>query len=571
MKIRLLLLVLVSVLVSACVEYESSTLVSVPDDEELASLMSSDNDLVLINGKILTVDANNSIVSAVLVRGNRILATGTDADVQALANPDARIINLGGATAVPGLIDNHNHFVRASEQWYRQVRWDEVTSRAQALQMLQTRAGQLPAGEWIVVLGGWIPEQFTDSQAPFARYELDALLPDNPVYIQQGYGRGFANSLALAQAGLVPGAALAPGVEINDGELTGVLVGASAFLSVADRIPPTPDAQWEQSLQMTVQDYLAQGMTSLLDVGGNTVTARHYEVLRQVVANHGLPMRVFYTLNNTNGAGVSAETIMEALTLTSPRSGDARFGQLTYGEMTYEGIRDPNGAEWNPDPQTLEEYRLILLRAAGHAWQIHEHSTRDDKMRVTLDLMAQVNASIPIAPLRWTLAHAEQASDEVIARAKSLGVVFALHSSGGMGAVAAAARGEDMSRVPPISQINDAGIVWGLGSDGTVVSGYHPFYNIGWAVSGLARNGQKLLQSTVSREDALRAHTLGNATLLFMEDQLGSIEPGKLADIVVLDRDFLSVPESEISAIKAAMTIVDGEIVYIINTPAINQ
>jgi predicted amidohydrolase YtcJ len=516
-------------------------------------------DMLLINGQILTVDAAFSIAEALAIDEGRIVAVGSSADISALAAADTLVTDLAGRTVVPGLIDNHNHFVRATEQWYRQVRWDEVSSRAMALEILRERAAELPEGEWVVVLGGWIPEQFADDQSPFTRAELDALLPNNPVYIQQGYGRAYANSLALEQTGLVPGAELANGVEVVDGELTGVLNGAAAFLSVADKITPTPDNTWDNSLQLAVQDYLAQGMTTLLDIGGNTVTPRHYDVLRRAAENGALDMRVFYTLNGTNGVGVTADEIVASLESTSARSGDDFFGQFTYGEMTYEEIRDQN---WPPTNDDTTAYAGILATAAERGWQIHEHSTNDEKMQVTLDLMAEVNAARPIAPLRWTLAHAEQASDETIARAKELGVVFALHSSGGLGAVAAAANGADVSRVPPIRQIEEAGVLWGLGSDGTVVSGYHPFQNIGWAVSGFAKNGQQLLQSTVSREAALRAHTLSNAWLLFKEDVLGSLEVGKYADLVVLDRDYMTVPAEEIADIKPVMTMVNGEVVY---------
>jgi predicted amidohydrolase YtcJ len=519
-------------------------------------------DLILTNGKIITVDSNFTIAEAVAIGGGRILAVGTNAEISALANADTVISDLEGRSVVPGLIDNHNHFVRATEQWYRQVRWDDVTTRERALQMLQERAASLPDGEWVVVLGGWIFEQFTDNQKDFTRAELDALLPNTPVYIQQGYTRGFVNSNALTRAGLTPAAALAPGVEINDGELTGVLNGSPAFLSVADKIPATPDATWNNSLQLTMQDYLAQGMTTLLDIGGNTVTPRHYEILERAAANNALRMRVFYTLNATNGVGASADAIIDALNTNPPTTGNDQFGQFTYGEMTFEGIRDPNGAVWNPAPEAFTDYGRILSTAAERGWQIHEHSTRDDKMQAALDLMATVNATTPIAPLRWTIAHAEQASDATIAKAKELGVVFALHSSGGLGAVASAANGEDVSRVPPIREINDAGVLWGLGSDGTVVSGFHPFQNIGWAVTGIARNGEKLLQSTVSREDALRAHTISNAMLLFKEDSLGSLEPGKYADLVILDRDYMNISETEIKDIKPILTMVNGEVVY---------
>ncbi len=519
-------------------------------------------DLIFINGQILTVDSQFSINEALAIRDGRILATGTNAEINELVDNETVVSDLEGRTVIPGLIDNLNHFVRATEQWYRQVRWDEVTSRERALQMLRERAATLPAGEWVVVLGGWIFEQFTDDQSEFSRVELDALLPDNPVYIQQGYARGYANSLALAQAGLTPESANNPGAEIEQGQFTGVLNGSPAFLSVADNIPATPDSTWDSSLQLTMHDYLAQGMTTLLDIGGNTVTPRHYEVLKRAAASNALRMRVFYTLNATNGVGASADAIIEALNNNPPSSGNDQFGQFTYGEMTFEGIRDPNGAAWKPAPEAFAEYERILKTAAERGWQIHEHSTRDDKMQAALDLMAKVNETTNIAPLRWTIAHAEQASDATIAKAKELGVVFALHSSGGLGAVTSARNGDDVSRVPPIRQIEEAGILWGLGSDGTVVSGFHPFQNIGWAVTGIARNGEKLLQSTVSREAALRAHTISNAILLSKENVLGSLEAGKYADLVVLDRDYMNIPETEIKDIKPILTMINGEVVY---------
>ncbi|MDT8397356.1 MAG: amidohydrolase family protein [Pseudomonadales bacterium] len=554
-------------LISACSQDSGTPVSPVPSPSPVPSsspVAGTGADQILLNGKILTVDAQFTIAEAIAIAGERILAVGSNEAIQALAGPATRIRDLEGRTVVPGLIDNHNHFVRATEQWYRQVRWDEVDTRREALNKLRQKAAQLPPGEWIVVLGGWIFEQFSDDQHAFSRQELDQVLPANPVYIQLGYSRGYANSLALAATGIDAATRVADGTLVRDdaGELSGELIGAGAFLRLAARIPATSDATWDQSLQLTVDDYLKAGLTTLLDVGGNTVTPRHYEALDRAAANGLLNLRVFYTLNAQNVVGASPEDIIEALETWAPRSGNDRFGQFTYGEMTYQGIADPAGVDWNPDQASLDNYGNILKTAARRGWQIHEHSNRDDKMQAILGLMAEVNRESPIAGLRWTIAHAETASDQTIAQAAALGVLFALHSSAQMGAVAAAQGGEDVSRVPPIRQIEASGIIWGLGSDGTVVSGHHPFHDLGWAVSGLARNGEKLLQATVSREAALRAHTINNAYLLFMEDRLGSLEAGKYADLVVLDSDYMSVPEARIRDIHPVMTMVNGQLVF---------
>jgi predicted amidohydrolase YtcJ len=521
-------------------------------------------DHIFINGKILTVDSDFSTQQALAIGGERILRVGDNDFVNAVAGPETLITDLQGKTIVPGLIDNHNHFVRASEQWYRQVRWDDVYSRSAALAKLQERAEILPPGEWVVVLGGWIFEQFRDEQAIFSKAELDALLPNNPVYIQQGYGRAYVNTLALAavevdSATVIPGGTI---VKNERGELSGELLGSAAFLRVADNIPATPAQTWDASLQQAIQDYLKVGVTALLDVGGNTVTPRHYEAVGRAAAEGNLDIRVFYTLNAQNEVGSSPDEIIDALNNFPPRSGDDRFAQFTYGEMTYTGIRDPGGAPWNPSQEEFDQYERILHVAAQRGWQIHEHANRDDKMQATLNIIGAVNQTTPVNDLRWTLAHAETASDDTIAKARDLGVLFAIHSSAGLGAVARAARGDDVSRIPPIQQINDAGAIWGLGSDGTVVSGHHPFQNLGWAVSGLAKNGVKLLQGTVSREDALKAHTINNAYMLFKENELGSLEPGKYADLLVLDRDYMDIPAEDIQNIRVTMTMVAGQVVY---------
>ncbi len=561
-----LIVVLYFVTLAGCSE-PSNTVNKTEQDNEPGRSAVEVADQIMINGKILTVDDEFSIVEAVAIRKGRILGVGSNSDISAMAGPDTEITDLQGRTVVPGLIDNHHHFVRASEQWYRHVRWDEVSSRETALGMLQERARQLPPGEWIVVLGGWIYEQFRDDSSPFTVSELDSILPENPLYIQLGYSHGYANSLALRTAGIDDNTVLtSPGVIIKDenGKLTGEFIGAWAFLRVAGSIPPVPPDIWDNSLQLTINDYIKAGVTALLDVGGNTVTPRHYDAVKRAAAAGNLPMRVFYTLNSTNGVGPTAGEIIESLSTNKPNLGNDMFDQFAYGEMTYPGIRDPFGGEWNPQQEQIDNYIRIAKTAADNGWQIHEHSTRADKIAALLDMFEKVAEDYPVKELRWTMAHCENITDASIDRAINLGVLFALHSSAGLGAPAIAAQfGRDaVNRVPPIRTIHDKGGIWGLGSDGTVVSGYNPFQNIGWAVTGKARSGEKYLEETVSREAALIAHTRSNAYLLFKEDVLGSLEPGKYADLVILDRDYMTIDEDEIFTIQPVMTIIAGKVVY---------
>ena len=151
-------------------------------------------DQVYINGKIVTVDDYFSIHEAVAVLGERFLATGSSEDMQALADDDTVVTDLGGRTVIPGLIDNHNHVIRATEYWPNEARLDGVTSRAEALEILRTKRDALPGGVWLMSLGGWSEAQFLDSQEDFTLAELDELAPDRPVFIQALYSHAYVNT-----------------------------------------------------------------------------------------------------------------------------------------------------------------------------------------------------------------------------------------------------------------------------------------------------------------------------------------------------------------------------------------
>ena len=159
-------------------------------------------DLVLTNGKIITVDERFTIAEAVAIRADRIVAVGSNRDIGALATPATRTIDLEGRAAIPGLIDNHMHLLRAGTTWGREMRWDGIESRSEALQMIRDKAAGIPEGEWVFSLGGWTVDQFADDDRPFTREELDAVAPRHPVLLQASYYRGYLNSRALQLLGI---------------------------------------------------------------------------------------------------------------------------------------------------------------------------------------------------------------------------------------------------------------------------------------------------------------------------------------------------------------------------------
>ena len=520
-------------------------------------------DWILTNGQVLTVDADFNIVQAFAIKDDRILAVGSDDAIMALAGFGTERTDLAGRTVVPGLIDNHMHFVRATQQWYRHVRWDGINSRAQALELVKERARTLPEGEWVVVIGGWTFTQFHDNNALFTVAELDEVSPDIPVYIQEGYRRGFANSAALRAAGVTRNTVY-PGrtslVKDNAGNLTGEIVGGAMAL-VTDHIPGVADDVWDMSLQQTVRSLNRMGLTTVYDVGGNSVTPAHYDSVKRAAANDDLSLRVFYSLNGQTGVGGgSADEIIAALQSLNPDLAGLRFAQFGYGETVYRPMR---AQPWRVSQSDLNRFKAIAIAAAENGWQLHEHSQRDEKIRDMLSVFEIVDQTHPVGELRWTIAHNDGISADSVLRAIDLGMVFAVHASRrNVSQERVRSAGEPGLHMPPIRTIHDLGGIWGLGSDATTVASPNPFHTLGWAVSGRSASGVQTLVETVSREVALTAHTRTNAYILFREDDLGSLEPGKLADFVVLDRDYMTVPEAEIENLRSVMTVVAGEIAY---------
>ncbi len=515
-------------------------------------------DRIFTNGKVLTVDEEFSVAEAIAVAGERVLAVGSDAEILTLADPATETIDLAGRTVVPGRMPHHLHFARAARDWYRHVRLDGVTSRDAALALIAERASVLPDGEWVLVIGGWNFAQFGADALPFTLAELDRTLPDPALYIQEGYRRGFANSAALRAGGIGTGSSYdGPGTLVRDaaGNPTGELVGPAMNLVTA-AIPDVPAEVWNASLDAAIADMHGMGLTGVYDVGGNGVTPQYYDALRRAADAGDLTMRVFYSLNGQHGIGSSADEIVAALSSRTPDLTGLRFAQFGWGETTYPPMR---ATPWQISAEELANYEAIALTAAEHGWQLHEHSLRDVKVRTLLDVFEAVNAVRPIGDLRWTIAHTNGMSPESIERANALGAVFAAHSSSRLATPEAIARG---ASTPPFRTIHESGGTWGLGSDATTVASPNPFHNIGWVVSGLSPAGEPILSETVPREAALTAHTRTNAWLLLREDDLGSIEAGKLADFVVLDRDYMSVPEDEIKDLRAVMTVVGGAVVW---------
>jgi predicted amidohydrolase YtcJ len=506
------------------------------------ALAQSTVDTIVTDGKILLVDETFRIVEALAIDGGRIVALGTSEEIARHAGPDTEVIDVAGATVIPGLIDNHFHFTRAVQRWHLQVRLDGVDSRREALHRLAEKASNAPAGQWLMVQGGWSPGQFADAPGGFTLDELDQAAPANPLFVQQGYSVVYANSLALRAVGLSP----EDGAERPAAGLATFQPPYGAFIQA---IPPTTPEQLERNLTDFMHALNAAGLTGVYSLGRGP--EGESELIEARAQSGPLPLRLWQTLTFEATDPASATHAAALIEGSEPNTFDGSYGVFGLGEHVYLPFFDlPNqSGPWPED--ILDEYVKLATAAAERGWHIHEHTMSNHSVTDLLDRLEVLNETTPIAHLRWTLAHVYDISTENIERAKALGMTLAVHGVAMHGGVRM-----------PLSRIQDSGIVFGLGTDATIVSHYQPFVTLGWVVSGLDLAGNRVLDETLTREEALIAHTRSNAYLFFQEDNLGSLEIGKLADLVVLDRDYMTVPLAEIRTIRPTLTMVGGRIVY---------
>jgi predicted amidohydrolase YtcJ len=531
-------------------------------------------DLVLTNGKVVTVDERFTIAQGLAVRGERIVAVGSSQDMAKLAGPGTRQIDLGGRTLIPGLIDNHLHLLRAGGTWELELRWDGVDSRKRAIEMIRERARQVGRGGWVFNIGGWATAQFSDDRRPFTREELDGIAPDNPVALQESYYQVFLNSRALTAFGIEAGKPDPPdfvsGSILRDaaGRPTGVIRGdIAATRPVAARLPKVAPERLEASTASLLRDMNRAGLTSFGVAGCN---ADVLEILRRWKGQSRLPVRVFCIGGASAGSPEQVERSLPQIAAMKLFQGDDYIDDVVFGESVYTPLHDRMFAtDSDPRPEQLAQWRRLATEIAKAGLPLHVHAELRDTIDAFLDQIEAVNKEYPVRNLRWALAHVNQINASQLARMQKLGMYAAVHPWAVInGGIMHEGFGDGAYDMPPLATIQGSGITWGLGSDGTAANQYLPFTTLYFAVTGKMAGGMKVIRQPVSREDALIAHTRKNAYFVFRENDLGSIQPGKLADLVLLDRDYLTVPPDQIRDIKPVMTIVGGRIVFDSAVPA---
>jgi predicted amidohydrolase YtcJ len=526
-------------------------------------------DLILSNGKIVTVDDRFTIAQAVAIKGNRIVAIGANQEMDRLAAPNARRINLRGRTVIPGLIDNHNHLLRAATTWPLELRFDGVGTRKKAIEMIRARGKQVGPGQWLFNIGGWATAQFTDDPKPFTREELDQIAPDNPVALQESYYQVFLNSRGLKAFGIEPNTPdpsdFVKGSIMRDaaGTPTGVIRGdIAATRPVAARLPKVPPDRLEASSLSLVKDMNRAGLTTFGVAGCN---ADVLDIFKTWKSQGRLDVRVFCIGGAAAASPEQVDKSLQQIAQMKLYQGDEFIDDVVFGESVYTPLHDRMFAtKSDPTPDQLAQWRRMAMGIAQSGLPLHVHAELKNTIDAFLDQIEAVNTQYPVKNLRWALAHVNQINASQLERMRRLGMYAAVHPWAVInGGIMHESFGDEAYDMPPLTTIQNSGVTWGLGTDATAANQYLPFTTLSFAVTGkMAGGARTVIRQTISREDALIAHTRKNAYFVFQEGNLGSIQPGKLADLVVLDRDYLTIPADQIKDISPVMTMVDGRVVF---------
>lgn len=528
-------------------------------------------DMVLLNGKVLTVDSKNTVAQAVAIKGERILAVGSTSEIRKLADKKTSVVELNGRTVIPGLIDSHIHAVRDGLSYSTRVDLEGAKTIADVLAALRNQARQEKPGQWILVNGGWHQDQLAEHRAP-TQAELDLAAPDHPVVVVHQFDFFVLNRLAMQALNISRAEDVAPlKLELDArGEPTGVvtIAGNSAYMSKVMGKIPNPDA--EDGVTGTLAYFRALNRVAITGfTSDDSVSGENYQALFNVWRQGRLTVRVRLNLMTREKAdGKELADIRQALQLTPPLWGDNTLRILGLGEIITWGMYDGNYL-YDLPPRTAAAKKVALdfaLWAAQNGYPIEVHSARDETTKAYLDVFEEVNKTVPIAPLRWKIAHCEDCSVESLRRMKALGMGWNVQDRMYFGGdTYIAKRGAALAlQSPRVQTASRMGIVVSGGTDATVIAPYNPFISLRWFITGKTLLGRATRGASElpSRAEALRFYTINSAWTSFEERERGSLEAGKLADLAVLDRDYMTVPEDDIGNIKSLLTMVGGEIVF---------
>lgn len=532
------------------------------------------------NARVYTLDPENSVASAIAVQGDRIACVGTEDQVRHMAGRDTRWVDLGGDAVIPGIVDSHNHVIAAGMIMAGVMMFD-AGNMDDVRALVAERAAEKEPGQWILG-GGWIENQFEEWRMP-TRHDLDPASPDNPVLLRRLFGMSVVNSRALELAGIEASTPDPEGGRIDrdpdTGEPTGVLRDAAQDL-VTRHIPRGSSSEqtrlMEDSVLRAGGEYVRWGITSVIDPGVSPLGMRAYQNLH---LDGRLPLRVnmmpvwhgLYGARNEKGLdekldhlGIYTGYGNEWLRVGALKMAiDGGLGSKT--ALMYDEFIDGTRSQV---PLRLDIDRLEEYMRAGHeaGWSIGIHTCGDlAQDRAVRAFDAAIGAKKDTGLRRHNIIHGyfptgqalETMARHRIAVSAQPGFIWV---EGDL--YLTAVPEEKAAAFKPLRTYTRSGILVAANSDMTSAH-YNPFWGMHSALTRKTARGRVLgADECLSREETLRAFTLNGAILAGEERDKGSLEPGKLSDFAVLDRDIMVVPDDEVRKTTVRMTVLGGKAVH---------
>jgi len=530
-------------------------------------------DLILFNGKVHSFNSETPNSTAVAIKDGKFIAVGTDSAVMEFASEVTQMIDLLQKRVVPGINDSHIHLIRGGLNYNLELRWDGVPSLADALRMLKEQVDRTPHPQWVRVVGGWSEFQFAERRMPTLE-EINAIAPETPVFILHLYDRAIMNKAALKAVGYTKNTPAPPGGHIerdSKGEPTGLIIATPNAMILYSTLAKGPTLSYEHQLNSTrhfMKELNRFGITSVIDAGGGFQNfPDDYKVVNELNEKKQLTVRIAYNLF-TQKPKHEFEDFQDWIDTVKLYQGDDMYRHNGAGEMLVFSAADfEDFLQPRPDlPENMEaDLEKVVRLLVENRWPFRLHATYNESITRFLNVFEKINREIPFNGLPWIFDHAETIDERNIERVKALGGGIAVQSrmayqgeyfTDRYGAQAA-------ENTPPIKKMIEMEVPVGAGSDATRVSSYNPWVSMYWMTVGKTIGGLQLYHETrLSRETALELYTRGSAWFSQEQTKKGDIRTGMFADLVVLDRDYLTIADEDIKKIEADLTIVDGKIVY---------
>ena len=541
-------------------------------------------DLVLRGGVVATVDDNDTMAEAIAIDDGWIVAVGSNEEVSAYVGDETEVIELDGRFAAPGFIEGHGHYMSLGNSktildLTGVANWEEIVA------MVADAVAEAEPGEWIRGRG-WHQEKWDTPPEPAVEgnpthASLSAVSPDNPVLLGHASGHaGFANALALELGGYDRDSEPPAGGELvrdENGELTGLLrekaqgpVSAAFAESQSGRTAEEVDAQFRREVMLAAEEALSKGVTSFQDAGSSFGTI---DRLKEMEAEGTLPVRLYIMVRRVSNEEMDARLPDYYM----PSEGDDYLTVRSI-KRQIDGALGSHGA-WLLEPyedmasstglvlETVEDITGTAHVAIKHGFQVNTHAIGDRANREVLDIYEAVfDSAGGDDDLRWRIEHAQHIHPDDVARFAELGVLASMqgiHATSD-GPWVPLRLGEERAEMRTYLWRNflDAGVLINNGTD-VPVEDIDPLAGFRASVTRITADGSAFYPGqNMTRVEALRSYTINNAIAAFEEQYKGSLEVGKLGDVVVLDRDILSVPDAELADARVVVTIVGGVVRY---------